>query len=150
MRESLGEALDEGTDLVADAAVVAEGFFLGLGGAGQGRRVVKADMNDLGVAGKKGAGFVGMAADGDDIVKGNVEEVADVFGVVGGDIHAGFGHDADGAGIEAVGFDAGGIGVNAIGLEMARPAFGHLAAAGVAGAKKQDTKFSGSSHDRLR
>jgi hypothetical protein len=68
-----------------------------------------------------------------------------VLGALVSDVHAGFGHYFDGAGIEAVGFDAGGVGLDLIGLEVAGPAFGHLASAGIAGAEEEDFEFGG--HD---
>jgi hypothetical protein len=82
--------------------------------------------------------FVGVAADGDDAVEVEAGEVGDGFGGVAGDIDAGFGHDADGGRIEAVFFNPGRAGFDAAGVERAGEAFGHLAAATVAGAEEED------------
>ncbi len=54
-----------------------------------------------------------------------------------GDVHARLGHDLHGAGVEGVRGGAGGIRLDLAALEAPRPALGHLAAAGVAGAKKE-------------
>jgi len=91
-------------------------------------------MNDAGFSRKYGAILVGVAADSNDEIEIYVLERVDVLGLVLGNIDAGFGHDLDGALIQAVGFDAGGVGFDVIALELAGPSFGHLAAAGVAGA----------------
>jgi len=53
-----------------------------------------------------------------------------------------FSHDIDGLGVHAVGFYACRPGFDDFGLEMVRPSFGHLAATGVAGAKKENTGFA--------
>src|SRR5882672_9413638 len=98
-------------------------------------------MNDPGFSREYGAIFVGVAADGDDEIERNILEIVDVLGAVLRNIDAGFGHDFDGVGIEAVGFDAGGVGLDLGALEMAGPALGHLAAAGVAGAEEEDFEF---------
>ena len=60
----------------------------------------------------------------------------DVSGAMARYIDTGFGHDFHGDWIEAVRLDAGGIRLEAIGFEVPGPAFGHLAATGVAGTKK--------------
>ncbi len=95
-------------------------------------------MNDFGFSRGNGAVFTGVAAEGDDVVEGDVLEVINVFGLLVGDVDAGLGHDFYGVGVEAVGFDAGGVGLDLAGLEGAGEAFGHLAAAGVAGAEEED------------
>ena len=51
----MGEGEDPGADLVADAAVVGEGFVLGASGFGEGGGIVEADVEDAGVAGEEGA-----------------------------------------------------------------------------------------------
>jgi hypothetical protein len=58
-----------------------------------------------------------------------------------GDIHARFSHDFNGMRVHAVLLEAGGIGFDHIAFQMARPAFRHLAAAGIAGAEEQDFYF---------
>jgi hypothetical protein len=82
-----------------------------------------------------------MVADGDDIIEQDVLEIIDMFGAMAGNIHTCLSHDADSIGIKAVGFDPGRVGFDEVGLEGARPAFGHLAAAGIAGAQEQDFQF---------
>ena len=59
-----------------------------------------------------------------------------------GDVDARFGHDADRVGIQAVRLDAGGVRLDDVALEMPGPPFGHLAAAGVAGAQEKDVQLS--------
>jgi hypothetical protein len=139
--EGLGEGLDEGADFVSDAAVVGEGFVFGSGGFGEAGWVVEAYVDDLAAAEEGGASFVGAGADGDDVVEGDGAEIGGVLGAVVADVYAGFFHDFDGEGVEAVGVYAGGPGVEEVGLEVFGPAFGHLASATVAGAEEEDFGF---------
>lgn len=108
MRFEVGaEGEDEGADLVADFAVVGEGFFFGARVGGEAGRIFEGSVEDAG-AGDDGAGFVGGIADGDDEVWRGW--IGDGFGSVMRDIDACFGHGADGEGIEAVWVRAGGGG----------------------------------------
>ena len=136
--EGIWQSHDPIADFIADAGVVGECFLGSGGGLGECGRIVEADVNDFGLAGKNGTSFVGVSADGDDVVEGDMGEGIDVLGGVLGDVDAGFGHGFGGEGIEDVGFDAGGPGVDDVGLEVAGPAFGHLGAAGVSGAEEED------------
>src|SRR5687767_724216 len=100
--EATRERLNELADLVADSTVMGQGFVLGLRGLGELRRVVEADVDDLGSAGEDGAGFVGVAADGDDVVEWDVGDRVDMLGRLRRDVDAGLGHDLDGGGVHAV------------------------------------------------
>src|SRR5688500_6363050 len=94
--EGRGERLDEGPDLVADAAVVAERRFLGGGGLREFGRIVEADVDDLRAAGERGAALVGVAADGHDVFEADVLHLVHVLRVLAGDVDARLAHDADG------------------------------------------------------
>jgi len=95
-------------------------------------------MEHLFGPGKEGAGLAGMVADGDDRIEGDVAQLVKVFRAVAGDIDPGLGHDLDGDWVETMNFDPGGPDFDPVALEGPGPAFGHLAAAGVAGAEKED------------
>jgi len=141
--EGVGKRFDEGADFIAHSAVVRERFFLGLCVLSKARRIVETDVNDFCVSGEYRAGFVGVVADGDDVIEGDGGERVDVLGLAAGDIDAGFGHCPHGSGVHAVGIDAGGIRLDHVALEESGPAFGHLAAAGIASAEKEDFEFVG-------
>ena len=79
-----------------------------------------------------------MIADRHDKIKVLGWQVGDGFGTVAGNVHARFGHDLHRPRIEPVGFDASGEGLDLVAFQCAHPALGHLAAAGVARAEKQD------------
>ena len=98
-------------------------------------------MNDPGFSREYRAVFVGVATDGHHVIEINVLEGIDMLGFVLRDIDAGFGHDFDGVGIEAMSFDAGGVRFDLIAFELAGKSLGHLAAAGVAGAEEEDFEF---------
>ncbi len=90
-------------------------------------------MENFGGARKNGAVGIGMAADGDDQIKG--------FGTVGKQgggmaayIHPYFSHNLYGQGVEAMAFNAGRVGDKISMAQFSGPAFCHLAAAGVTGA----------------
>jgi hypothetical protein len=57
------------------------------------------------------------------------------------DVYPGLGHHSNCIGIKAVRLDARRIRFDAVALELVRPALGHLASAGIAGAKEQDFEF---------
>lgn len=134
--QRLRKRYDEGANFVPDAGVMGEGFGFCRSVLGELGRVVKPVVQYGGPSGKAGAGLLGVAAEGDDIVKIEVREFLKGFGGLPGDIHSGVGHGADGKGIEAVLDDACALGVDDRGLEVPCKALGHLAAAGVAGAEE--------------
>src|SRR5687768_863693 len=104
--------------------------------------IVKAHVDDLGAAGEDRAGLVGVAADGDDVVEGDVRERIEVLGGVPGDVHARLAHHADGAEVHAMRGNAGGVGVDRVRPEMPGPPLGHLATARVPGAQQQDVELA--------
>jgi hypothetical protein len=55
-----------------------------------------------------------------------------------GDIHARLGHDPNGVGIQSMGFDPRRIRLDLVRFQVASPTLGHLAATGIARAKKQN------------
>jgi hypothetical protein len=105
--EGVGEGLDEGADLVTYTAVGGERGFWRSGLGGERGWVVEADMDHAGLSGKDRAGFVGVGADGDDVVERDVEEVVDALGALLRDVDTCLGHYGDGVGIETVDFNAG-------------------------------------------
>ena len=84
-----------------------------------------------------------MVADGDHVVELDVGQLVDVLRALARDVDARLGHDLHGVADSAVGRDAGRVGLDHVALQVPRPAFGHLAAAGVAGAEEQDDGFVG-------
>ena len=68
-------------------------FFVGVAVFAEHHGVVEADMDDFGFAGEHRAVFVRVRTDRDDIVEGNVLEIADVFRFVLRHIDADFRHD---------------------------------------------------------
>jgi hypothetical protein len=57
-------------------------------------------------------------------------------------IHADLGHYQDGPRMDRMPGEAGRVRLNHVSLKLSDPAFGHLAAAGVAGAKEQNFDFA--------
>ena len=55
-----------------------------------------------------------------------------------GNIHARLGHDSHGIRVQSVGLDPRRVRLDLVAFQVARPALGHLAAAGVAGTEEQD------------
>ena len=134
----LRQGFNERTNLVPHTSVVAQGLF-GIAFPGsEFRRIVETHVNDLRVAGEYGAGLMGVAADGHDVVERNAAEVGQCLARVVGDVHPGLGHDFDRMGVQPVGFDASRVRLDDIALEAARPPLGHLASAGIAGTQEQD------------
>ena len=82
-----------------------------------------------------------MVADGHDVIDRPAGQLVDVLRALAGDVDARLGHHPDRVGIQPCGLDAGRIGLDRVALQMPRPALGHLAAAGVARAKKQNRRF---------
>ena len=81
-------------------------------------------------------GFVCLIADGDNIIEWHIRQFIDVLGMVPADVHARFGHDLDGPSVHAMRLDAGGVRFDLVDLQLLRPAFSHLASAGIARAEK--------------
>jgi hypothetical protein len=90
---------------------------------------------------KKGAGFVGVIADGNDGIEDDIPEAIDMFGDVPRDIYSGLGHNLDRRLIEAMGLDTCGICFDRIAFERSCPSFRHLAATGIAGTQKKYLEF---------
>ncbi len=119
----------------ADGGAVFERAF------GKGRRVFEAVVKSLGSAGKDRAGFFGVIANGDDIVKMMSVELVKVLGTMIGNIDAQFLHHSDGFGTYDAGFGAGAFDVEIISGVVTEKAFGHLAARGVASAEDEHALF---------
>jgi hypothetical protein len=83
-----------------------------------------------------------MTADGDDELKFPVTKLSGGFREVRGDVNPDLGHDLDRQRVEPMFFDTRRGAVKRLRLEMTAPAFGHLAAAGVAGAEKENAGFA--------
>jgi hypothetical protein len=85
---------------------------------------------------------MGMAAEGDDVIKGRNWQLLYQFGLLARDIDANFGHDPNRIGIESLLFDSGGICLENVSTQIPSPTLSHLAAAGIAGAEEKDGRFS--------
>src|SRR5207253_4354479 len=140
-QERLRQSLDEMADLIPHPPIMSQGLLRACCILRQFWRIIESYMNDLGFSRKYRAILAGMIADGHHVIEFNVLEGIDVLRLVIGNIHAGFGHDFDGAWIQAMGFDAGGVGLDLVAFERAGEALGHLAAAGVAGAEEEDSEL---------
>ena len=134
-------APDELSNLVSHTAVRGKAFFLGVGIGRQTWRIIKADMNDLGLAEENRAVLVSMAANGYDVIEGDVPKLSDVLGSLAGNIDARIGHDTDCIGVQSVRFDPSGIRFDGIALEFMCPSLGHLAAAGISRAEKKNLRL---------
>ena len=97
----------------------------------------KPDAHDLRLAGEGRAAFVGVVAERDHVVECHHRQVRHDLRFVLVDVHPGFGHGLYRQRIEAMPLDSGRIRFDDITLQVARPALGHLAAAGIASAEEQ-------------
>ena len=138
IHKSIRQRLNECLDLIPHAAIRGQAFLFGFGAGGQGGRIVEPDVHDLRLAGKQGTVLVGVAADGDHVIKLDPAKLVDVLRALLGDVHARLRHHPDRIRIQAVRFNPGGVGLDAAGFQPAGPALGHLAAAGVARAEEQN------------
>ena len=102
------------TNLVPHPPIMSQGLLRACGILRQFWRIIESYMNDLRFSREYRAIFIGVAADGDYVIELDVFEIIHMLRLMMGDIHAGFGHDFDGVGIEAVGFDAGRVGLDLI------------------------------------
>jgi hypothetical protein len=132
------QGFNKGFDLVPNTAVMAKGFLFGLGVFRQARRIVEPGVHNLRLAGENGARLVRVVADRHDIIKVVRRQFGDGLGPVAGDVYACLGHDLHRPRIQTMSFDASREGLDRVAFQCACPAFGHLAAAGIAGAEKQD------------
>ncbi len=98
-------------------------------------------VKPLGGAGKDGAGFFGVVANGDDVVKMLAVELFDVFGAMVANIDADLFHRSDGLGTDHTGFGTGAFNTELIASVMAEQALCHLAASGVASAEDENALF---------
>jgi hypothetical protein len=105
--KDFGQFLDEGFYLVPHAAVAIQGFPLSFGVLCEFGRVVESEVQYPGLAREQGAVLTGVIAEGDNVVKFDVQQVFDVLCALAGDIDARLGHYLDGVGIEAVSFNSG-------------------------------------------
>jgi len=79
-------------------------------------------------------------ANRDDVRKMLAEEPDHVLGMLTGNINSNFAHGFNGQRIQSAWFEPGALRVESVTSEMPQVSFGHLAAAGVAGAEKQDVR----------
>ena len=132
------QSFDVGPDFIPDPPVMFQDFLFRFCIPGQGRGVVEAFVNDLCGSRKEGAVLVGMAADGDDVIKVDFLEFIEMLGTVSRDVYTGLGHDPYGFRVESMGFDSGGVRLDTVGQKVPCPSLGHLASAGVAGTEKEN------------
>src|ERR1044071_665776 len=131
--------LEPGLNLVPHPAKHLHLFLIRTWGVGG---IVEGPVKTLDGPGKDRAGVVGFAADGDHGVDRMREELLQALGHVPPDVDSDFRHGPDGQRMN----EASGLGTGAVRLEdvaRRRPEdpFGHLAAAGIAGAKDKHLRF---------
>src|ERR1035437_3193379 len=119
--------MDTGADLIPD---LSERGFVGW--------VFEGPVEALRFSGEYRADFVGVVADGDDVIELLTQEFVDGLGAMAGDVDAELLHDGDGFGAHFRGLRAGGKDIKATARFVTPQAFGHLAAGGVTGAQNQD------------
>jgi hypothetical protein len=127
------ERHDPGVDLVADSAE--------RGCALCHRRVVEGPVKAPRGAGEYRAGFVGVAADRDDVIEGLPYKLIHRFRPVGGNVDSDFRHRRDGFGTNVRRFGAGREHLEPVSSFMAQQAFRHLAAGGISGAEYQHSSL---------
>jgi hypothetical protein len=133
-----GVGFEDFFDFVADAAEDDELFFFV---AGRVSRVVEAPVMFGHLPRIQGASLVGVTAYGDDGVHIAAEEIVHVFRGVRADVDADFRHGFDGEGVDVAGwFGTGAVHVEEVAAGSTEEAFGHVAAAGVAGAENEDER----------
>ena len=93
---------------------MAQGLLRVLGRGGQPWRVVKAAVNDPGAAWKGRTGLVGVATDGDHLVKGEVLHGVQGFGPLRREVDADLSHDPDRQGVQGFRVRPRRVGVDAI------------------------------------
>lgn len=133
------EVFHETAYLVAHAAVNIERFLVRVAIEGEARRIVEGLVDQAGSIWKGRAEIVGLPADGHDGVEGDGPELRDGLRTMGGDVDADFLHDLHGERVEALRDEPGGRDVIAVAEDVPRPAFGHLAPAGISRAEKEDS-----------
>lgn len=136
-----GEGAKPAPEFVADPTKDGKTFFRSADSGSW--RVFESVVELLGITEKDGAGFFGVIADGDDVVKRLAFEFGHVFGAVAGKVDAEFSHGGDGFGADQTGFYAGAFHFEFVPGVVAEEAFGHLASGGVSGAENEDSFFGG-------
>jgi len=136
-------------DCVADGTEGGEFFVVGSFSCGG---VWKTPMKMLEGARKDWTMLFGVVAYGDDVLDGRTEILGGVFRCLTGDVDADLMHYFDGERIHSLGGNACTQHLQAIVRTMAKISLCHLAAGGIAGAKKQDFWFHrpGTSHNITR
>jgi len=95
-------------------------------------------VNALRAADEEGAGFIGVAAEGNDMVEILTLELCQGFGTMMGNVDAQFEQHPGGQRINPRGFGSGGKGFAVVSQIVVGQSFGHLGAAGIVGAEKED------------
>jgi len=126
-------------DFVPHPAKTGENFLLGAGRFGG---IVERPVMSLHLAGENGADGIRIATDGDHGVDRLVEKFLQVFRAMAGNVNARLGHDLDGPRMNITGrIRSGALDVYQFAGRGAQKALGHVAAAGVAGAKDENNWF---------
>ncbi len=126
-------------NLIPDPAECVEDLLLGpLSMSG----VIETPMEASHLTGIHRTDLVGVTADGDDDIDPPRQELIHVLGGVGGDIHAGLGHDLDRKGMHvARRLGAGAEDVGRIADRRTQKALGHMAATGITSTEDKDSGF---------
>ena len=125
-------------NLIPDATIVDQRFFLGPRVYRQLRWIVESLVNHPGGARKCGTGLVSVPAYRDDDVQWLIAKIGNRFAPVTRDVDADFGHHLDGERVKAVRYDPGAECLDIVVPQVTAETLGHLAAAGVPGAKKEN------------
>src|SRR5580765_8453989 len=113
-----------------------------------GCRVFKAVVDRVGVSGKDWTGFLGVVADGQDVIKSLTVELIHALGAMPGNVDAQLPHGGNGFGPDAARFRSGTEYLKAVSCVAPQQTFGHLAPRRVSGAENEDPLLT--SHRRQR
>jgi len=136
--DALRKCLHPPPNLIAHSPIMSQRFFFTFRRFSKPRRIIKTGMNPPGASAEDRTCFVGVVAYGDHIIKGNIAQLIDVLRSLAADVHSGLGHNPDGRRIHAMRLNTGRIRLDLLAFELPRESFGHLAAAGIAGAEEED------------
>ena len=104
--------------------------------------VIERPMMSIHLTGENRANLIGFAANCDDGVNGLMQKLVQVFRLVAGNVYADLGHRLDRERMNIARRLAAGTGdVDQIARGLAENAFGEMTAAGIAGAKDENSGF---------
>lgn len=135
-----GVGIKDSFDLIPHAAEDRHDFFLGACSMGG---IIEAPVVAVDLAGKHRAGLIGIATDGDHGLDVLIQELVHVLAGMGADVDADLGHGFDTERVDITGRLRTSAGyVVLISQCLSKDAFSEMGAAGVAGAKDEDSRFA--------